>query len=63
MINKEQTARSKSFLIMNLNCFVAKNVAQSVAIIIADMFIASGAFTMPNKYKEKRVTSLGIKCK
>ena len=62
-MNKEQTARRKSFLIINRNCLVAKNNAQSVAIIIAAMFIARLTLEIPNKYSEEIVTSRGTKCK
>ena len=63
IMNKEQTTLSQSFLIMNRNCFVAKNNAQSVAIIIAAKFIARLTLSIPNRYNEKIVTSLGMKCK
>ncbi|MGI0087889.1 MAG: hypothetical protein ACREBI_07995 [Nitrosotalea sp.] len=63
IMNKEQRALSKSFLIMNLNCLVAKNTAHSTAMTIAERFIPSGAFAIPNTDKETIVTNLGIKWK
>ena len=62
-MNKEQSARNKSFLIINRNCLSEKNNAQRVAIIIAAIFIARFTLEMPNRYREKIVTSLGITCK
>ena len=63
IMNIEQIARRRSFLIINRNCFVAKNNEQNVAITIAATFIAKLTLEIPNKYREKIVTSLGIKCK
>lgn len=46
---------------MNLNCFVAKNTAHSVAIAMAARFIPNKAFTIPSMRNEKSVTILGIR--
>ena len=46
-MKKEQIIRRKSFLIMNLKCFVEKNIAHNDAIMIEDTFMKNGAFASP----------------
>jgi len=46
-MKKEQIIRRKSFLIINLKCFVEKNIAHKDAIMIEDTFMKNGAFPSP----------------
>jgi len=47
IIKKEQITRRKSLLIINLKCFVEKNIAHKDAIMMEDTFMRNGAFASP----------------